>query len=169
MENRIPVINPYVSRQADAYHCFGCSPHNPIGLRLQFSLANDTLHAHWMPHKHFEGYQNLVHGGIQATLLDELAAWFINTVIGSAGLTKKLEVEYLFPVVSDTDGIELSATLHHRNEKEAVIEALLFNSLGKLCTKALVTYLVFPEEVAKRKFNYPGKVAFFADLKPNKA
>jgi acyl-coenzyme A thioesterase PaaI-like protein len=102
-------------------------------------------------------------------VLDELAAWFINTVIGSAGLTKKLEVEYLFPVVSDTDGIELSATLHHRNEKEAVIEALLFNSLGKLCTKALVTYLVFPEEVAKRKFNYPGKDAFFADLKPNKA
>jgi uncharacterized protein (TIGR00369 family) len=163
MDTQIPVINPYTHRHPDDYHCFGCSPHNAIGLQMTFLINGDVLHARWRPQKQFEGYHNVVHGGIQATLLDELAAWFVNTVIGSAGLTKKMDVEYLFPVVANQGEIHLAALLHSQNDKEAVINAQLFNGEGKLCTQARVTYLVFPEEVAKRKFNYPGKAAFFAN------
>lgn len=155
-----PIINPFTSKEPSVYQCFGCSPYNPIGLKLRFEVEGDEVVGRWEPQKQYEGYVDVVHGGIQATLLDEIASWYVYAVVGSAGVTKKMEVEYHHPAAATEPFLELRASLHRKTDKEAVLNARLYNASGKLCTSALVTYAVFPESVARRKFFYPGKEAF---------
>lgn len=52
--------------------CFGCSPHNPGGLRLRWTRTGPgAVEGRYVVPRRYEGAPGVVHGGIQATLLDE--------------------------------------------------------------------------------------------------
>lgn len=57
---------------ADDGHCFVCGPKNPIGLKLVFSFDGKKITTEFVPKREHQGYMNIVHGGIIATLLDEV-------------------------------------------------------------------------------------------------
>lgn len=59
---------------ADDQMCFGCGPKNPRGLQLKFSLerAQRRIRTRWLPLKEFQGYREIVHGGMIGLVLDEL-------------------------------------------------------------------------------------------------
>ncbi len=72
----IKIVNPFIELgRGHDYNCFGCSPFNEIGLQLDFWEDGDYLVAKWQPRKSLEGWMGVLHGGIQATLLDEIAGW----------------------------------------------------------------------------------------------
>ena len=73
--------------------CFGCSE-NPIGLKLDFYDMGDYIETQWLPNKNYEGWQGVLHGGIIATLLDEIGGWVVVSKIGIAGMTVELNVRY---------------------------------------------------------------------------
>lgn len=58
-------------RWADDRHCLVCGKDNPIGLKLEFKLEGDTLCTRWVADKRFQGYENVLHGGMIALILDE--------------------------------------------------------------------------------------------------
>lgn len=58
----------------DDRYCFACGERNPIGLKLEFKWDGETLSASFTPKKEHQGYTDVVHGGIIATLLDECMA-----------------------------------------------------------------------------------------------
>ena len=47
------------------------------------------------------------------------------------------------------------------NKRLAVIHAQLFNAENELCAEADVKYVIFSEEVARKKYHYPGIDAFY--------
>lgn len=52
--------------------CFGCGPDNAHGLQLRFRRAGgDGVEAEYVAPEHHAGAPGVVHGGIQAALLDE--------------------------------------------------------------------------------------------------
>ncbi len=51
--------------------CFGCGPHNPIGLRLTFAWDGDVYGTRWTPAPEHQGWAGIVHGGLLALTLDE--------------------------------------------------------------------------------------------------
>ncbi len=154
------IVNPFPEAFPYEYRCFGCSPLNNIGLALSFYEIDDVLYAEWEPNKLYEGYKDVLHGGIQATILDEISAWLVNTQCNTAGVTQALSIEYYHPVKL-SGIIKAKAVLIERTEKQAKIAASLMNSEGKVCSEAIVTYFLYPEAVAKRKLHYPGKDAFY--------
>jgi uncharacterized protein (TIGR00369 family) len=82
--------------------CFGCGPSNPIGLHLDFFVAEDqSVLSSPVVADTFEGPSGLLHGGIIATLLDEGMAKAVRAR-GLTALTRHMEVEYLRPVPSGT-------------------------------------------------------------------
>ena len=93
MERKI--INPFAGRSG--YNCFGCSPDNKLGLQLSFLNEGEYIVARWLPQPQFQGYHNLLHGGIQATLLDEIASWYVYARLHTAGVTSRLAVRYRKP------------------------------------------------------------------------
>jgi uncharacterized protein (TIGR00369 family) len=152
------IINPYDS---DLNMCFGCGKKNPVGLKLQFEESDEFLHASWQPTATYQGYTNILHGGIIATLLDEIGAWCVSVKMGTAGVTSEMKTMYLSPVFINKGKITLKACIDHRTEKKARIHCFLYDGQLKLCAEAAADYFIYPLEIAKKKFRYPGKEAFY--------
>ena len=52
--------------------CFVCGDKNPIGLNVPFYVKGDEVVAEYTAGCHFEGYRDILHGGILSALLDEV-------------------------------------------------------------------------------------------------
>jgi uncharacterized protein (TIGR00369 family) len=93
-ENLTPMAHSAQNR------CFGCGQANATGLRLEFLLKeNGGVVTLPTVTNAFEGHPGYLHGGVIATLLDE-AMSKATRAKGLVTVTRKLEVEYLRPVLS---------------------------------------------------------------------
>lgn len=157
--------NPFV--KLEGYNCFGCSPDNTCGLGLTFVEDGDYVVSEWMPKPQFQGWHNVLHGGIQATLLDEIASWLVFAKLQTSGVTSKMEVRLKKPVYTDKGKLTLKAKLREMNRNIAVIETWLYNADMELCAYANMYYYTFKEEVAREKLWYPGAEAFYENPEKN--
>ncbi|MCU4155739.1 PaaI family thioesterase [Carboxylicivirga sp. A043] len=155
------INNPFVQQKGDQYMCFGCSPNNMIGFNLEFFAEDEIVFAKWKPEQKYEGYLNVVHGGIQATLMDEIASWYIYSMLDTAGVTQKLEVQYHKPLYVSGGEVLIKADLEKQTKKLARIKTEIINSNGQVSSSAIVEYYLFPPNVARVKYKYPGKEAFW--------
>jgi uncharacterized protein (TIGR00369 family) len=57
------------------HNCFACGRANPIGMRLRIELGDGVARTTWMAGDDYVGWSDKVHGGMIATLLDEVMAW----------------------------------------------------------------------------------------------
>lgn len=55
----------------DDNHCFACGRNNRCGLKLSFNYSNGRLTTEFIPSKIYQGYKDIIHGGIITTVLDE--------------------------------------------------------------------------------------------------
>lgn len=152
------IKNPY---NEELSKCFACSVSNPIGLKLTFEESDQYLHATWSPSEYYQGYVNVLHGGIIATLLDEIGAWCVNVKIGTAGVTSELRVKYLKPVYLTRGDISLRAEITGRSEKNVSLHCTLYDASGNLCSEAFTDFYIYPEDIARKKFHFPGREAFY--------
>jgi uncharacterized protein (TIGR00369 family) len=158
----IKIRNPFTEMGArHDYNCFGCSPFNEIGLQLEFWENDDELIAKWQPRKSLEGWGNVVHGGIQAALLDELAGWIVLIKMKTSGVTSALNVRYFKPVNISKGEVTVRGKIILQEKKLATIATFLFDGDGVECATAEVIYFCFPENIAKAKYHYPGIQAFY--------
>ncbi|MCS7257958.1 MAG: PaaI family thioesterase [candidate division WOR-3 bacterium] len=81
--------------------CFACGDANPIGLKLKFAPISNGVEAKFVPSELYEGFQNIIHGGIIATLLDEAIAWACRR-FGVDAVTGELTVRYKKPLFTNT-------------------------------------------------------------------
>lgn len=79
--------------------CFVCGPENPVGIKAHFQVDKDnrTSYASLALADHFQGWQDVVHGGILATLLDEACAYACMSVAEQC-VTAEIKVRYRKPV-----------------------------------------------------------------------
>lgn len=63
-----------LTQQPNSRHCFVCGVENPYGLSLKFyePKPGEVIVDYTVP-EHFQGYPGVVHGGIVAAMLDEVA------------------------------------------------------------------------------------------------
>jgi len=86
----------------EGQNCFACGTANPIGLNLQFYRLDDAVCSDITLGKNYEGWQNMAHGGIVSTLLDEVMSWAVIYFKKSFLVTRKMEVKYVRPVLIET-------------------------------------------------------------------
>ncbi len=84
------------------YNCFACGTANPIGLHLEFFRSGDSVCSEITIGKNHAGWENISHGGIISTLLDEVMSWTILYFKRVFFLTRKMEVKYIKPVLIGT-------------------------------------------------------------------
>jgi acyl-coenzyme A thioesterase PaaI-like protein len=153
--------NPFV--QLEGYHCFGCSPGNPIGLHLEFFEDGDEIVSTWDPGFHYQGYHNILHGGIQAALMDEIASWTVYVKVKTAGFTSKAEIRYLKNVGIDQGPLTLRARVKQMRRNLADIEVKLYDRNGIRCAESLLTFFTFPLEKSKESMYYPDPERFYGE------
>jgi acyl-coenzyme A thioesterase PaaI-like protein len=78
-------------------HCFGCSSDNPSGLRLRFFRDADGVRCETTIAPAFQGAPEVVHGGIQAVVLDETCCAVAFFTRGGFVVTGALELRYRRP------------------------------------------------------------------------
>ena len=74
--HQIAACGPLLAAQSD-HHCFGCGAQDPVGLHLAFSATDGAFQAAFTPGVDHQGFEDVVHGGIITTVLDEAMAWAI--------------------------------------------------------------------------------------------
>ena len=158
----IKIKNAFVEKGTrHNYNCFGCSPYNEIGLQLEFWESGDELLAKWQPKKMLEGWQDVLHGGIQAVLMDELAGWVVLIKLKTSGVTSELNVRYLKPLNISKGEVTVRGKVISMENRMAKISLSLFDGQEQECANAEAVYFCFPEKVARAKYHYPGHEAFY--------
>lgn len=158
MSQRIKIKNPF---DPEKNLCFGCGPSNTAGLRLRFEEDDEKLYAIWHPSSNYQGYINVLHGGIIATLLDEAGAWCIYVKAGTSGVTSSMTVKYLKPVHISKGPVTIEAVIVRLEEKNAQLFCRLLDGDGNNCAEADLNYFIYPEKIARSRYHYPGKEAFY--------
>ncbi len=82
---------------SDDSMCFACGRDNPDGLHLEFVETADGLTTTIAFDGRFQGYRDVVHGGLVSTVLDEAMVTLLNRM-GVLALTAELTVRFLSPV-----------------------------------------------------------------------
>jgi acyl-coenzyme A thioesterase PaaI-like protein len=59
----------------DSSYCFVCGSKNPKGLGLRVFFENGVAKAYYIFTPEYQGWKNIIHGGLIATLLDEIMAY----------------------------------------------------------------------------------------------
>lgn len=81
----------------DDQMCFVCGKQNGDGLHLDFELiGDDRIRTEFTPLKRFQGWKDVLHGGIIATILDEVMVngAYLRQIMA---VTTKLEIRFRRP------------------------------------------------------------------------
>lgn len=99
----------------DNNYCFVCGKANPHGLQLEFHQNGDEYYTEFYTDDRYQGYNGVTHGGISATILDEVMAKHL-TSQGLGVVTAGMEIRYKKPVPTGvTVRFSSRLTEHRRN------------------------------------------------------
>jgi acyl-coenzyme A thioesterase PaaI-like protein len=76
--------------------CFACGTLNAHGLHLVLHVTGDTCWTELELLPDFQGWEGIAHGGIVATILDEVMAWAL-AAADAWGYTARMAIEYRRP------------------------------------------------------------------------
>ena len=126
-------------------HCFGCGTDNPQGLQVRSVVALSdagelTATATVQLTRMHQGAPGFVHGGIIATLMDEIMSK-LNRPLGVLAMTRHMEVSYLRPAPLDQT---LTLTGHHlrREGRKLFHAAELTAADGTVLAEAKCLFIV---------------------------
>lgn len=86
-------IKRMAALQSLANNCFVCGPGNPIGLGVKFRLDGAVCRAEFTPGPQHTGYDQVTHGGIVFSLLDDVMANWL-WLQGQQCFTAKADIRY---------------------------------------------------------------------------
>ena len=83
--------------QISPHHCFACGTLNANGLHLDLHVERGRSWVELTYEERFQGWDGIAHGGIIATILDEVMAW---ALVGEDdwGVTARLSIDFKQPV-----------------------------------------------------------------------
>ncbi len=145
--------------------CCVCGQKHPRGLRIRFFADEDKrVFARFHPDATQTGYEDLVHGGVISSLLDELIGWSVSLSQGRLAFTAELTVRFLKPI--HVGRIYLaSSRLRSGHGRQWEAEGEIADEQGSLCAKGRGRYFLLSEAqtaaVAEKMTYLPGDLPVF--------
>jgi uncharacterized protein (TIGR00369 family) len=81
----------------EPHNCFACGELNEHGLKLKLHLGERRSWSEFVLDDRFEGWAGIIHGGIIATILDEVMAWAL-VAEDNWGVTARMSLDFKRPV-----------------------------------------------------------------------
>jgi uncharacterized protein (TIGR00369 family) len=132
------------------HNCFGCSPVNTSGLQMTFYTNEAAVYSKVTVPEHLCGWNNLVHGGVLTTIMDEIMSWAAIYLLKRVTMTKSIRVDFLKPVYVGNPLKAEGTVLDNKGKHEALMEGRIYNTDAVCCAKATGTFAVFSPAVAQR-------------------
>ena len=119
--------------------CFGCSPHNERGLRMTFvQTGPKTIESRYEVAPHMCGPPNVIHGGVQAVLLDEAIGMAARVGAGLDSphvVTAEFELRYRRPAPIESP-ITVRGELIRVEGQNLFVEGSILSPEGETLTTA---------------------------------
>jgi uncharacterized protein (TIGR00369 family) len=119
--------------------CFGCGRDNDSGFRLRYRPTGEgSVEVEYAVPDHFRGAEGVVHGGIQATLLDEAMGLAVHTRLAKEEhkvVTAELHVRYR-KVTPTKVSLTIRASLTRVDGKDLLLTAVITDANGDVLTEA---------------------------------
>ncbi|MCC3317852.1 MULTISPECIES: PaaI family thioesterase [Nocardia] len=125
-------------------HCLGCGPANPHGHSLSVRRCGDGVVAHHLFDQRHVGAPGIAHGGAVATVIDDLFGFLLYTV-GELAVTRRLDLDYLAPVLLDTP-YTLHADVRSRDGRKLNLAAGMEDVEGRSVATATALFIVVEAE-----------------------
>ena len=121
--------------------CFVCGESNPAGLNLRFETDGRIVRTRFVPRAEHVGFRHTVHGGLIATLLDEIMVWACAVRTKRFAFCAELNVRYLRPVRPQDNLVATGELVSNRRDKLFEAGAELRNQEGATLVTATGKYL----------------------------
>ena len=144
-------LDPYTFGETQT--CFGCGPHNAHGLRLKFRREDDEVVTDYSCTEGQDGPPGILHGGLQATLCDEVAGWALVGLLGRMGFTTSMNVRYMRPVRMEKSVQARAKIASHKPDMATLSVRLLQDD--KVCCLARVSFTLPSVEDAENTMQRP--------------
>ena len=115
--------------------CFGCSTTNPHGLHLRFWYSEKGCFTRCAIPDYLCGIDGVVHGGILALLLDEVAQWTNIACLGRFGMTRNISIQYLKAVRTNAE-ITVESQIISHDDRNAVQRSTIHSTDGTLAAES---------------------------------
>ena len=137
--------------------CYACGRDNPHALGVVGSVDGDEIVATWTPRPHHEGWPGLVHGGVVATLLDEVTGWAATRAFRVRDgdhddrpvVTAEYTVRFERPVRAG-DEVEIRARVVEHGDRKALVEGEVVagSEIAATCSAVYVRLRAQPDWAA---------------------
>ncbi|MCB2187535.1 MAG: PaaI family thioesterase [Deltaproteobacteria bacterium] len=124
--------------------CFACGEKNPHGLHMQVENGAEDVRCRITLAPHHQGWVGIAHGGIVATLMDEIMAHAVLRFAGH-GVTTGMEIRYRSPV-NLGELVEVRGWVAENRRRLAVARAEIRQAEGdRLLAEATAKFMLRPE------------------------
>ncbi|MBU2514823.1 PaaI family thioesterase [bacterium] len=130
--------------------CFGCSPNNPTGLKMQFKAGTDSVISDLIVPGHLCGWSQLIHGGVLTTILDEVMSWAAMHFLKQLVMTKTLNLTFLKPVYVGKQIRAIGKIKDGTGRHEVIMEGIVLNDKGQECVKSDSVFAILKPKIANR-------------------
>jgi uncharacterized protein (TIGR00369 family) len=121
--------------------CFVCGESNPAGLKLRFETDGRIVRTRFRPRTGHIGFKGIVHGGIIATLLDEIMVWACAARAKRFAFCAELNVRFSSPLRPGEEVVATAELANNRRDRILEAKAELKNQSGKVVASAGGKYL----------------------------
>lgn len=128
----------------EPHNCFACGELNEHGLQLKLHLGERRSWTEFVLDERFEGWQGVTHGGILATILDEVMAWAL-VAEDNWGVTARMTIDFKRPVAVGTS-VRAEGWIVRNRRRLVDTAGQIVDSNGALLASAEAVYVAANEE-----------------------
>lgn len=123
--------------------CFVCGQDNPLGLRARSYLVDDHIELAFTPRIEYAGWNAVTHGGLIATVLDEVMTWAAIVQSDQACFAADFSVRLRRPL---PPGTPVTARAHCTGSRRSIHDtaASLESADGDVFATATGRYMAIP-------------------------
>ncbi|HXT11244.1 MAG TPA: PaaI family thioesterase [Candidatus Angelobacter sp.] len=123
------------------HSCFVCGESNTLGLNLRFHADGPIVRTRFTPRPEHIGFKQVVHGGIIATVLDEIMVWACVVQAKRLAYCGELTVRYLQPLRPGEEVLVTGELIANRRDKIFDAKGEFKDGAGKILAVATGKYL----------------------------
>lgn len=128
----------------EPHNCFACGELNEHGLQLKLHLEERRSWTEFVLDDRFEGWRGVTHGGIIATVLDEVMAWAL-VAEDNWGVTARMTINFKRPVPVGTS-VRAEGWIVHNRRRLVDTAGQIVDANGTLLASAEAVYVAANEE-----------------------
>jgi acyl-coenzyme A thioesterase PaaI-like protein len=113
----------------DDHYCFACGKNNQSGLKLTFSFSQGKTISEFNLTRNFQGYKEIIHGGIVSTILDE-AMIHAAMAEGFSPVTAEMHVRFRKPLRANQYAI-VEAQLTRKDKRIVEARAVILDKTSR--------------------------------------